>query len=45
LKKIGAFWTARVGIQYRAIANEHEHGLIWVWIGDHKDYDSLLKRR
>jgi len=45
LKKIGEFWTARVGLRYRAIANEHEAGLIWVWIGDHKDYDSLLKRR
>jgi hypothetical protein len=44
LKKIGGFWTARVGLHYRAIAHEHPEGLIWAWIGDHKDYDSLLKR-
>lgn len=30
LKKIGGFWTARVGLHYRAIAHEHAEGLIWV---------------
>ena len=43
LKKIGAFRSARIGLHYRAIAREHEDGLIWIWIGDHKEYDSLLK--
>ena len=45
LKKIGVIWTVRVGLRYRAIANDHDEGLIWVWIGDHGDYDSLIKRR
>lgn len=42
IKKIGELRTARVGIRYRAIAAEHEEGLIWIWIGDHTEYDRLL---
>jgi hypothetical protein len=43
LKKAGIFWSARVGIQYRALAKEREEGLIWVWIGHHSQYDHWLK--
>jgi len=43
LKKTGIFWSARVGIQYRALAKEREEGLIWVWIGHHSQYDHWLK--
>ena len=42
LKKAGAFWTARVGIHYRAVAKERQDGLIWFWIGHHAEYDRLL---
>jgi len=43
LKKTGIFWSARAGIQYRALAKEREEGLIWVWIGHHSQYDHWLK--
>jgi hypothetical protein len=43
LKKAGIFWSARVGIQYRALAKEREEGLIWFWIGHHSQYDHWLK--
>jgi len=43
LKKIGEFWTVRVGLRYRAIATAGAEGIIWIWIGSHKDYDLLLK--
>jgi hypothetical protein len=43
LKKAGIFWSARVGIQYRALAKEREEGLIWVWNGHHSQYDHWLK--
>ena len=43
LKKIGSFWSARVGLQYRAIAKERSEGL--VWIGHHSEYDQLLKNQ
>ncbi len=42
LKKAGAFWTARVGIHYRAVAKERTEGLNWFWIGHHSEYDRLL---
>jgi hypothetical protein len=42
LKKVGRFWSARVGAHYRALAVEATDGLIWFWIGTHADYDRLL---
>jgi hypothetical protein len=41
-KKIGEFWSARVGAHYRALAVEASDGLVWFWIGSHADYDRLL---
>lgn len=42
-KRAGRFWSARVGIKYRALAVEAEDGLVWFWIGTHTQYDRLLK--
>ncbi len=42
-KKIDAFWSARIGIHYRALALEDEDDFIWVWIGAHEEYDRLIK--
>jgi hypothetical protein len=41
-KKVGRFWSARVGRQYRAVAVEAEDGLLWFWIGVHADYEKLI---
>ena len=41
-KKVGIFWSARVGISYRALAVEMENDLLWFWIGSHADYDKLV---
>jgi hypothetical protein len=41
-KKVGPFWSARVGSNHRALAVEDEQGLIWVWIGSHDEYERLL---
>jgi hypothetical protein len=43
LKKIGRFWSVRVGLRYRALATEADGDLIWFWIGSHADYDALLR--
>jgi len=43
-KKIGRYWSIRVGIHYRALAVEVEDGLLWFWIGSHAQYDRLVKR-
>jgi hypothetical protein len=42
LKKVGRFWSVRVGARYRALAVEATEGLVWFWIGIHADYDRLL---
>lgn len=44
LKKVGRYWSARVGRHYRALAVEVPDGLLWFWIGSHADYDRLLGR-
>jgi hypothetical protein len=41
-KKVGRFWSARVGGSYRAVAVEGVDGFIWFWIGTHTDYEKLL---
>jgi hypothetical protein len=41
-KKVGRFWSVRVGLHNRALAVEHETCLVWFWIGSHADYDRLL---
>ncbi|MBW3543953.1 MAG: hypothetical protein KY476_27200 [Planctomycetes bacterium] len=42
LKKIGSFWSARVGLHYRVLARNREEGLVWFWIGHHSKYDQIL---
>jgi hypothetical protein len=41
-KKVGRFWSVRIGAHYRAVAVEAADGLVWFWIGSHADYDRLL---
>ena len=43
-KKVGQFWSVRVGLHYRAIAVDADTDLVWFWIGSHADYDRLLGR-
>nr|WP_210311378.1 hypothetical protein [Rhizobium leucaenae] len=42
-KQVGRFWSARVGISWRALAVADGEYLIWFWIGSHTDYDKLLR--
>ena len=43
-KKIGKFWSIRIGIKYRALAVKEGKYFIWVWIGNHDDYEQMLKK-
>jgi hypothetical protein len=43
LKKVGPYWSVRVGISYRALGKERSEGIIWMWIGSHAEYDQLIK--
>jgi hypothetical protein len=42
LKKVGRFWSVRVGLHYRAMAVEDGADLVWFSIGTHAEYDKLL---
>ncbi len=43
LKKVGQYWSVRVGLRYRTLAVEVENNLVWFWIGHHAENDELLK--
>jgi hypothetical protein len=37
-------YSARVGINYRAVGLLDGNTVIWFWIGSHADYDKLVDR-
>jgi hypothetical protein len=41
-KKVGRFWSARVGLHYRAVAVEAPDGVLWFWLGAHAEYDKIV---
>jgi mRNA-degrading endonuclease RelE of RelBE toxin-antitoxin system len=49
LKKLerSGLWSARVGPNYRVlgVAMPDQKGIIWIWIGSHEQYNTLLKGR
>jgi hypothetical protein len=44
LKKVGDYWSARVGRRHRVLATEIPDGLLWFWIGTHAEYNRLIGR-
>ncbi len=42
-KRLGDFWSVRVGLHYRALGIEAQGEMIWVWIGSHAAYDQLVR--
>ncbi|TAE76597.1 MAG: hypothetical protein EAZ60_26320 [Oscillatoriales cyanobacterium] len=41
-KKVGDYWSVRVGQAYRALGVEIKTGILWFWIGTHAEYDRLI---
>jgi hypothetical protein len=41
-KKVGSYWSVRVGLKYRALVKERKDGLVWFWIGPHDEYEQLI---
>jgi hypothetical protein len=41
-KPVGSYWSARVGLRYRALAVKQNGDYLWFWIGSHADYDRLV---
>lgn len=44
-KKVGNFWSARVGDNYRALAIVNGQQVEWFWIGPHDEYEFIIGRR
>ena len=42
-KRVGRFWSARIGLRYRALAVPIDSDLVRFWIGAHADYDALIE--
>jgi len=45
LKKVGNYWSARVGMKHRAVAIKMEEGLLWFWVGTHTRMISYLNKQ
>ena len=43
-KKVGQLWSVRAGFNHRALAVEDGENFIWVWIGDHDEYERMIKQ-
>ena len=41
-KKVGKLYSARVDIAHRALAVKDGEDFIWVWIGNHDEYEKLI---
>ena len=41
-KRVGVYWSARVGRDYRAVAVPVDDGFLWFWIGAHDEYERLI---
>jgi hypothetical protein len=41
-KRVGDYWSVRVGRRYRALATEVEDGMLWGWIGPHAEYNRII---
>lgn len=37
-------YSARIGLNYRALGLLEEDHIFWFWIGKHSEYDELLQR-
>ncbi len=43
LKRVGKYWSVRIGRRYLALGIEVPEGVLWFWIGTHAEYDEMLK--
>ena len=41
-KRIGKYWSVRVGLSCRAVGVDSTDGILWFWIGSHEEYDRLF---
>ncbi len=44
-KRIGKYWSVRAGIEYRALGTDIDDGILWFWIGTHREYEKFIYRQ
>lgn len=42
-KRVNRYWSVRIGLSHRALAVRDGDDLIWFWIGEHGEYDRLIR--
>jgi len=42
-KRVGRYWSARVGSGHRALGMDVADGILWFWIGSHEEYARLIR--
>lgn len=42
-KKIGAYWSVRIGGHHRAVGRMDGDTLYWFWIGPHDEYARIIR--
>jgi uncharacterized protein (DUF427 family) len=42
-KKVGEYWSVRVGRNYRALGIDSPEGIAWLWIGPHDEYEAFIR--
>ena len=41
-KRVGKYWSARIGGSHRALGQDSPAGIVWFWIGPHEEYERLI---
>jgi hypothetical protein len=41
-KRVGRYWSVRIGSDFRALGADSRKGIVWFWIGTHEEYDRLI---
>jgi hypothetical protein len=41
-KRVGKYWSVRIGSDFRALGIDSHQGIVWFWIGTHEEYDRLV---
>jgi hypothetical protein len=43
LKRVGHYWSVRVSENFRAVGVDVDDGILWIWIGPHRDYERFIQ--
>ena len=42
-RKVGRYWSARIGDNHRVVAIEDGEDFLWFWVGNHDEYIRLIR--